>query len=58
MLACLLACRAANKKEEAKLQETLEDAKLNHGEAEVLDAIVARGDFYARIGLKVRKLMS
>lgn len=44
--------RESNEKELKKLTAAIEDAKLNHGEAEVLDAILAVADFHARIGNK------
>lgn len=45
--------REANAKELAAKTATIEDAKVNHGEVEVLDAIMALADFHARIGNKV-----
>lgn len=48
--------QAANKEELAKLEEDEKDAELNHGETEVLEAILARADFYARIGDKKEAL--
>ena len=50
----LLHRREANAKELAAKTAAIEDAKVNHGEVEVLDAIMALADFHARIGNKVR----
>ena len=42
--------RAANAAELAKLEATIEDAEENHGDVEVMDALIAKAKFFDRIG--------
>lgn len=50
--ALLAAMRAANAKEAERLSAALEDAKVNHGDMEVLDALVEIARLHARTGAK------
>ena len=45
--------KAANEEDEKKLGEKIKDAEENLGESEIRDALLARADFYCRIGDKV-----
>eukprot|EP00741_Cyanophora_paradoxa_P002685 tig00000615_g2605.t1 len=54
--ALLESMKTANRDELAKLEETLADAEKNLGENEVREALVAKADFFARIGDKENAL--
>ncbi len=51
--ALLKTLKAANAAELKKLDDKLEDAQTNLGETDVSDALIAKAQFYARIGDKV-----
>lgn len=49
----LKSLKAANELELKKLQDKLEDCETNLGETEVCDALLAKANFFSRIGDKV-----
>lgn len=45
----------ANAEELAKLEERLEEAKIQEGESDIADALKAKANYYTQIGDKVRR---